>query len=202
MQAGIRQIDKIAPSAPMSFQTDSMIPIGSLQPSSNTFPAGQEGQQQQLQQQQPVTTAPSSYPGLPHAPTAQQAQELGPVTTPAQPQQLNPALLAQAPVRKDPFGATPFLPPPPGVKTSHRQGSAGRYQAPPGPDANNVGLPNVVFGNDRYAAFDSIASSAGQQQPQQQQQQAAFSNQGTADLSWIFVIATCIQTKQFFRGSI
>ena len=111
-----------------------MIPIGSLQPSSRNFPAtsanenplensnnqhhpGHLHQQQHHLQQQ---LHQQNYPGLPHAPTAQQAKDLGPTTT-SEENQLNPILMAsqQAPImhppqqRHDPFGATPFLPPPP-----------------------------------------------------------------------------------------
>ena len=140
LQAGIRQIDKIAPNPPMSFQTDSMIPIGSLQPSSNSFPANEQ----------------MNYPGLPHAPTVQQAQALGPVTTEVQ-SPINPALMTQAPQpilqqqRPDPFGATPFLPPPPSSHKSGR-GSQGRYAFPPSGNAA------MINNEDRYAAFEALAS--------------------------------------------
>ena len=49
IQAGIQQIDKIAPSPPMSFQTESMMPISLSAP-----------QQQQQQQQQPAVAAPQA----------------------------------------------------------------------------------------------------------------------------------------------
>merc|ERR1712227_44676 len=46
IQAGIQQIDKIAPNAPMSFPTDNMLPLNMSMP------------QQQQQQQQPVVQQP------------------------------------------------------------------------------------------------------------------------------------------------
>ncbi len=157
----------------MSFQTDSMIPIGSLQPSSNNFPSGVQQQPQHQQQpesqQQPgpgpaATAIANSYPGLPHAPTAKQAGELGPVPSTQAP--LNPALLAQAaPARKDQFGATPFLPPPPASKTSNNRSGSGRYGLPPGP-GEPAAAPGSGLGSsgintaDRYAAFESIQQSA------------------------------------------
>ena len=156
-QAGIRQIDKIAPSAPMSFQTDSMIPIGSLQPSSNNFP--NEGQMNQ----QP-------YPGLPHAPTAMQAKELAPSQQETQ-LPLNPALMTQAQPqqqqqqqlsgRPDPFGGTPFLPPPPSSKTNRAGGSQGRYQFPPSNAEQQMASGGYGGGEDRYAVFEAL--SGGQQ---------------------------------------
>ena len=49
IQAGIQQIDKIAPNAPMSFPTDNMLPLSLSVP---------QQQQQQQQQQQPVVQQP------------------------------------------------------------------------------------------------------------------------------------------------
>ena len=134
----------------MSFQTDSMIPIGSLQPSSNNFPAvnENESQQQQLNQQ--------AYPGLPHAPTAMQAKDMAPQQENQSP--LNPALLgnqAHHQQRPDPFGGTPFLPPPP---KSNRSGTQGRYHFPP---ADQQMVAASVGGEDRYAVFEAL--SGGQQ---------------------------------------
>ena len=148
-QAGIRQIDKIAPSAPMSFQTDSMIPIGSLQPSSNSFPTGGSGNE---------SGHHHPYPGLPHAPTMQQAKDLGPVSSESP---MNPALVMSqaAPMmqRPDPFGATPFLPPPPASSKSNRAGAGGqgRYQFPP-----EIQQSLASNGEDRYAAFEFLAGSS------------------------------------------
>ena len=135
----------------MSFQTDSMIPIGSLQPSSNNFPAVNENQSQQQQLNQ------QAYPGLPHAPTAMQAKDLAPQQQENQ-SPLNPALLgnqAHHQQRPDPFGGTPFLPPPP---KSNRSGTQGRYHFPP---ADQQMVAAAVGGEDRYAVFEAL--SGGQQ---------------------------------------
>ena len=51
IQAGIQQIDKIAPSPPMSFQTDSMMPLH--------LAMSPQQQQQQQQQQQPQQVGPA-----------------------------------------------------------------------------------------------------------------------------------------------
>ena len=134
----------------MSFQTDSMIPIGSLQPSSNNFPAVNENQSQQQQLNQ------QAYPGLPHAPTAMQAKDMAPQQENQSP--LNPALLgnqAHHQQRPDPFGGTPFLPPPP---KSNRSGTQGRYHFPP---ADQQMVAASVGGEDRYAVFEAL--SGGQQ---------------------------------------
>ena len=134
----------------MSFQTDSMIPIGSLQPSSNNFPAVNENQSQQQQLNQ------QAYPGLPHAPTAMQAKDLAPQQENQSP--LNPALLgnqAHHQQRPDPFGGTPFLPPPP---KSNRSGTQGRYHYLP---ADQQMVAASVGGEDRYAVFEAL--SGGQQ---------------------------------------
>ena len=66
-----------------------MIPIGSLQPSSNNFPGCNEAVNNTMHQQLP---AAASYAGLPHAPTIQQVKDLGHVNP--QPQSpINPALM-------------------------------------------------------------------------------------------------------------
>ena len=74
-----------------------MIPIGSLQPSSNNFPGCNEAVNNTMHQQLPAAaavTAAASYAGLPHAPTMQQVKDLGHVNP--QPQSpINPALMAQ-----------------------------------------------------------------------------------------------------------
>ena len=136
----------------MSFQTDSMIPIGSLQPSSNNFPGTNEP---------PMNQQP--YPGLPHAPTAMQAKDLAPTQ---QESPLNPAMMAQAQAppaqqplagRPDPFGGTPFLPPPPSSKTTRGGGGQARYHFPPSAAEQQM----VVSGEDRYAVFEAL--SGGQQ---------------------------------------
>lgn len=147
IQAGIRQIDKIAPSAPMSFQTDSMIPIGSLQPSSNFPTSSSNDHPHQSSVNHHQNHQP--YPGLPHAPTATQVKDIGTASEAQSP--INPALMTQAPIlqRHDPFGATPFLPPPPS-KTNR-----GRYHFPPGPEQSSS--------DDRYAAFESLSGAFGQQ---------------------------------------
>ena len=174
MQAGIRQIDKIAPTAPLSFQTDSMIPIGSLQPTNRNFPAPNatitdnnamnavelSNNHHQQQHHQGMHQQPT-YPGLPHAPTAQQMKDLGPIPTTEE--SLNPILLnsqphvmqqqqQQQPPRNDPFGQTPFLPPPPSKSNRGASGAAGqgRYGFIEQPNANAA---NKDFGNDKYAAF-------------------------------------------------
>ena len=131
----------------MSFQTDSMIPIGSLQPSSNNFPAVNENQQ-------------ASYPGLPHAPTAMQAKDMAPQTQQENQSPLNPALMTQAhlqqqPGRPDPFGGTPFLPPPP---KSNRSGTQGRYHFPSASSAADQQMVAAVgLGEDRYAVFEALS---------------------------------------------
>jgi hypothetical protein len=149
----------------MSFQTDSMIPIGSLQPSSNNFPTSndQVNQQQQQQQQQ-------SYAGLPHAPTAQQAKHLGPVVPSEAQSPINPALMTQAPApipqqqRPDPFGATPFLPPPP---SKSKQGHQGRYAFPPGDQQQGMKIGGgSIHNDDKYAAFEFLATTNNNVQPQ------------------------------------
>ena len=67
-----------------------MIPIGSLQPSSNNFPGCNEAVNNTMHQQLPAAAA--SYAGLPHAPTIQQVKDLGHVNP--QPQSpINPALM-------------------------------------------------------------------------------------------------------------
>ena len=99
IQAGIRQIDQIG-SNPVAlaalqnqqqgigYNTPEMIPIGSLQPSSNQFPGAN-----QINVTQPVTSAPQQGQ-KPHHPQA--IMNSGGVTS-----------------KQDLFGATPFLPPPP-----------------------------------------------------------------------------------------
>ena len=104
IQAGIRQIDQIGsnPVAMAALQNPGisgfnsgaeMIPIGSLQPSSNHFPVGSQ-QQQMNTSSLPVSN--TSHPGQhkPHHPQA--IMNSGGVTS-----------------KQDLFGATPFLPPPP-----------------------------------------------------------------------------------------
>ena len=72
----------------------------------------------------------------------------------------------------DPFGATPFLPPPPASSKSNR-GSQGRYQFPPATvpgtteqqQQQQPGIPQPQGpsqGNDvdRYAVFDSLLASS------------------------------------------
>ena len=68
----------------------------------------------------------------------------------------------------DPFGATPFLPPPPASSKSHR-GSQGRYQFPPatapGTEQQQTGVPShapPTQGSDidRYAVFDSLLATS------------------------------------------
>ena len=79
----------------MSFQTDSMIPIGSLQPSSNSFPPNDQGMLDPGSRIQ----GQHSYPGLPHAPTMQQAKDLGPTVSTDPQSPINPALvMSQAPM--------------------------------------------------------------------------------------------------------
>lgn len=170
------QIDKIAPSAPRSFPTDNMIPIGSLQPSSSNFP----------QNADPNMFGQQAYPGLPHAPTAEQAQKLGPVTTEQQ-SPINPALMTQPVMHQrtavpDRFGATPFLPPPPSSHKSSRSGSQGRYQFPP-EQQQQAAAALQVQADDRYAAFEIFQSNGfgGGPSPvnnvqQQQQQQGVTTN--------------------------
>lgn len=145
----------------MSFQTDSMIPIGSLQPSSNNFPAVNENQSQHQQQQ---LNQQASYPGLPHAPTAMQAKDMAPQTQQENQSPLNPALMTQAhhhqqqqPGRPDPFGGTPFLPPPP---KSNRSGTQGRYHFPSNvasSAADQQMVAAVGLGEDRYAVFEALS---------------------------------------------
>ena len=151
----------------MSFQTDSMIPIGSLQPSSNSFPGSDAAVESAEAPTNNMHPQPG-YQGLPHAPTMHQSKDLGPVTTDAQ-SPINPVLMAQAPQpvmqqqRTDPFGATPFLPPPPASSKSGR-GTLGRYQFPQGQEqqANNpaAGGMGQMSIDDRYAAFEFLASSS------------------------------------------
>ena len=72
-------------------------------------------------------------------------------------------ILQQRPA--DPFGATPFLPPPP---SKSNRGSQGRYQFPPatapGTEQQQAGIPSQApnQGNevDRYAVFDSLLASS------------------------------------------
>ena len=70
----------------------------------------------------------------------------------------------------DPFGATPFLPPPPASSKSHR-GSQGRYQFPPATapgteQPQQTGVPShappTQGGSDvdRYAVFDSLMATS------------------------------------------
>ena len=99
IQAGIRQIDQIGSNPValaalqnqqqgMGYNTPEMIPIGSLQPSSNQFPGAN-----QMNVTQPVASAPQQGQ-KPHYPQA--IMNSGGVTS-----------------KQDLFGATPFLPPPP-----------------------------------------------------------------------------------------
>ena len=70
-----------------------MIPIGSLQPSSNNFPGCNEAVNNTMHQQLPAAAA--SYAGLPHAPTIQQVKDLGQPVNPEPQSPINPALMAQ-----------------------------------------------------------------------------------------------------------
>ena len=107
IQAGIRQIDQIGsnPAAMVALQNQQqgigynpseMIPIGSLQPSSNHFPVSHPPHQNipsQMNTTQPVTTS-LQQGQKPHYPQA--IMNSGGATS-----------------KQDLFGATPFLPPPP-----------------------------------------------------------------------------------------
>ena len=109
IQEGIRQIDQIGsnPAAmvvlqnqqhqQMGYNTSDMIPIGSLQPSSSSFPANhpphQSNQMNQMNLTQPAPAA-TQHGHKPHYPQA--IMSSGGVTS-----------------KQDLFGATPFLPPPP-----------------------------------------------------------------------------------------
>ena len=108
IQAGIRQIDQIGsnPAAMVALQNQQqgmgynppeMIPIGSLQPSSNHFPGSHPPHQHvpgQMNITHPVTTTAPQQVQKPHYPQA--IMNSGGVTS-----------------KQDLFGATPFLPPPP-----------------------------------------------------------------------------------------
>ena len=86
IQAGIQQIDKITPNPPMSFQTESMMPLS----------LGGAPQVTQL-------------PGLQVLPPAQ-----APVAEAATPPRRPVAVMSQVPAgRTENYGMAPFLPPPP-----------------------------------------------------------------------------------------
>ena len=95
IQAGIQQIDKIAPSPPMSFQTDSMMPLHL-----SMSPQPQQQQQQQMQQQM----------------QQQQQQQLG---VAGRTERKPVAVMNQNPAVSE-FSTAPFLPPPPS-KPGRRQ---------------------------------------------------------------------------------
>ena len=94
IQAGIQQIDKIAPSPPMSFQTDSMMPLHL-----SMSPQPQQQQQQMQQQMQ-----------------QQQQQQLG---VAGRTERKPVAVMNQNPAVSE-FSTAPFLPPPPS-KPGRRQ---------------------------------------------------------------------------------
>eukprot|EP00096_Caligus_rogercresseyi_P002828 TRINITY_DN1513_c3_g1_i1.p1 TRINITY_DN1513_c3_g1~~TRINITY_DN1513_c3_g1_i1.p1 ORF type:complete len:1235 (-),score=350.60 TRINITY_DN1513_c3_g1_i1:195-3899(-) len=100
IQAGIRQIDKIAPTAPMSFQTDSMIPLSG----NHTLHHGQlvtEANQHHHQHQQGLNKRPAAI---------MNSNPVGGMGG------------------SDAFGAAPFLPPPPsksGNRTSRAMAISG-----------------------------------------------------------------------------
>ena len=54
IQAGIQQIDKITPNAPMSFQTDSMLPLHIKMPESSSLPHSTQPQALPAQKPKPV----------------------------------------------------------------------------------------------------------------------------------------------------
>jgi len=132
------QINKLTPSnAPLSFGTQSMLPIGILQPTSN-FP---------VQAPAPQTTNPvrgSSQRS--HRSSRLHSSSRG--------------------LPADPFGAAPFLPPPPPSKSS-------RYAHLP--DGQNV--YGTLGGHFRAVNNSNLSSSEQQQQQQQQQLQQQLQHQ-------------------------
>ncbi len=105
------QINKMTPSnAPLSFGTQSMLPIGILQPTSSNFPV----------QAQPANPANPAHPP-------------NPVRGGSGSQRSHRSSRLHSGSRglpADPFGAAPFLPPPPGSKSSryqHHQDSQNIY---------------------------------------------------------------------------
>ena len=89
VQAGIQQIDKITPTPPMSFQTESMMPLDLGAP------------------------APSQVAAIQRLTNPAESQALEPQAQPAQPKR-PVAVMSQAPAgRTENYGTAPFLPPPP-----------------------------------------------------------------------------------------
>ena len=91
-QAGIQQIDKITPTPPMSFQTESMMPLdlGAPAPSSQVTQPSRSQIKHACSQAAPELQAPPAQPKRPVA------------------------VMSQAPAgRTENYGTAPFLPPPP-----------------------------------------------------------------------------------------